>query len=193
VGSIRDLVKTDVHLVDGQRLPFADREFEAVVVVDMLEHVGDDRAFLAELYRVLRPGGRLVVNTPHRRDTALRRWRHRLGQTDERHGHVRPGYTASELRELLEDNHRFRLERHHTYSGFFSELVDTGIQWGLSALGKKGSAKGVVVTAGDLRRHRRLFLTYSALYPIVFAVCQLDRLLPSGSGHMLIASATRLD
>jgi hypothetical protein len=49
------------------------------------------------------------------------------------------------------------------------------------------------VTAGDLRRHRRLFLTYSALYPIVFAVCQLDRLLPSGSGHMLIASATRLD
>ena len=193
VRSIRELVQTDVHLVDGRRFPFPDREFEAVVVVDMLEHVLDDRAFLSELFRITRPGGRLVVNTPHRRDTALRRWRARLGQTDERHGHVRPGYTPAELRALMEEGGRFRLERHHTYSGFFAELVDTAIQWGLSALGKKGSAKGVVVTAGDLRRHRRLFLAYSALYPFVLALCQLDRLLPRGSGYMLIASATRLD
>jgi len=193
VRSIRELVTTDVHLVDGRRLPFPDGEFDAVVVVDMLEHVADDRAFLAELFRITRPAGRLVVNTPHRRTTRLRRLRHRLGQTDEEHGHVRPGYTMAELQGLVEADGRFLLDRHRTYSGFFSELIDTGIQWGLSRLGKKGSAKGVVVMAGDLRRHRKLFLAYSALYPFVLAVSQLDRLLPAGSGYMLIASARRRD
>ncbi len=73
VEAIRSLVETDVHLVNERRLPFADAEFDLVVVADMIEHVADDTAFVAELARVLKPGGRLVVNTPHARTTALRR------------------------------------------------------------------------------------------------------------------------
>ena len=191
VRSIQELVTTDVHLVDGRRLPFPDGEFDAVAVVDMLEHVPDDRAFLAELGRILRPGGRLVVNTPHLRTTRLRRLRERLGQTDERHGHVRPGYTAAELRTLVEEGGRFRLDTQHTYSRFFSEMIDTGIQWGLQRLGKKGSAKGVVVTRGDMGRYRKSFLAYSAMYPLVASVSSLDRLIAARPGYMLIASATR--
>jgi demethylmenaquinone methyltransferase/2-methoxy-6-polyprenyl-1,4-benzoquinol methylase len=61
VNSIRELVGEDVHRVDGRVLPFADAAFDGVVVVDMLEHVPDEAAFLAELARVTRPGGRLVV------------------------------------------------------------------------------------------------------------------------------------
>src|SRR6185295_188165 len=114
VVSIRELVGADVHRVAGGRLPFRDAEFDRVVVVDMLEHVDDDRAFVLELARILKPGGRLVVNTPHLMDTRLRRIRHRLGQTDERHGHVRPGYTAEALAALLEP--RFALDGHRTYS-----------------------------------------------------------------------------
>jgi SAM-dependent methyltransferase len=189
VASIRELVGSDVHRVAGARLPFADAEFDRVVVVDMLEHVDDDRAFAAELARVLKPGGRLVVNTPHLKDTPLRRLRHRLGQTDERHGHVRPGYTASTLAALLEP--RFALERHRTYSRAPTEMVDTVIQLGLSRTGKKGSAKGVVVTGGDLQRHRTLFRAYSLVYPAIWAVSRLDLLLPWSSGYMLIAAATR--
>jgi SAM-dependent methyltransferase len=189
VTSIRELVGSDVHRVDGERLPFRDAEFDRVVVVDMLEHVGDDRAFVDELARVLRPEGRLVVNTPHLMDTGLRRLRHRLGQTDERHGHVRPGYTLPMLRALLEP--RFILDAHRTYSRFFTETVDTAIQLALASSGKKGSAKGVVVTGADLRRHRTLFRAYSAFYPAVWAVSRLDLLLPWTAGYMLIASATR--
>lgn len=44
--------------------PFADREFDLVVVVDFLEHIPDDRGFAAELGRILKPGGRLIVNVP---------------------------------------------------------------------------------------------------------------------------------
>jgi SAM-dependent methyltransferase len=189
VSSIRDLVETDVHLVSGDRLPFADAEFDRVVVVDMLEHVPDDRAFAAELARVTRPGGRLVVNTPFRRETPLRRLRHAIGQTDAKHGHLRPGYDAGELRALLSP--AFDVTAWHSYSRFFSELVDTGIQWGVERLGKKSASKGLVVTGHDLAKHRRLFAAYSIVYPLVWTVSRLDALLPASSGYMLIATAVR--
>jgi hypothetical protein len=136
----------------------------------------------------VKPGGQLVVNTPHLKKTALRRLRHALGQTDEKHGHLRPGYTAESLRRLLEG--RFDLRSHHTYSRFFSEAVDTAINVAMEKLGKKGSAKGVVVTRGDLDRHRRLFALFSAVYPAIWSVSRLHALVPA-SGYMLIARATR--
>jgi SAM-dependent methyltransferase len=188
VSSIRGLVETDVHLVRGDRLPFDDDVFDRVAVVDMLEHVPEEAAFVAELARITRPGGRLVINTPHRKDTLLRRFRQAIGQTDERHGHLRPGYTPERLLELL--GGRFELERHRTYSRFFSELLDTAINWGVERLGKKGSAKGMVVTGGDMVRHEKAFRAYAAVYPLVWAISRLDALVPA-SGYMLIASARR--
>jgi 2-polyprenyl-3-methyl-5-hydroxy-6-metoxy-1,4-benzoquinol methylase len=187
--SMRSLVGTDVHRVDGHRLPFRDAEFDRVVVVDMLEHVADEAAFVSELARVTRPGARLVVNTPHLKKTMLRRFRHWLGQTDEKHGHLRPGYTPRLLGELL--GSRFELEQHHTYSRFFSELVDTAINWAVERLGKKGSAKGMVVTGDDVAKHRRMFRAYSLIYPVVAVVASFDALIPWASGYMLIARATR--
>ena len=93
------------------------------------------------------------------------------------------------LRTLLGD--RFTLESHHTYSRFFSELADTGINWGLDRLGKKGSAKGMVLTGDDMRRHARMFKAYSAICPVVGTLCALDALIPWASGYMLIATARR--
>jgi SAM-dependent methyltransferase len=188
VSSIRSLVADDVHRVRGDRLPFPDAAFDAVVVVDMLEHVPDEVAFVSELARVTRPGGRLVVNTPHLKPTLLRRLRHALGQTDEKHGHLRPGYSPKGLDELLGD--AFALERHRTYSRFFSELVDTAVAVALERAGQRSSAKGMVVTGTDLARHRRLFRLWSILYPLVWAITRLDALVPA-SGYMLVARARR--
>ena len=189
VASIRSLVGQDVYLVHGGQLPFPDGSCDRVVVADMLEHVPDDAAFVAELARITRPGGRLVVNTPHLKRTALRRLRHLLGQTDEKHGHLRPGYTVAGLRELLAPH--FELERQRSYSRFFSEAVDTALNWGMERLGKKSSAKGMVVTRDDVTRHRKVLRAYSALYPLVWATTRLDALVPA-SGYMLIASAKRI-
>ena len=188
VASIRSLVDDEVRQVAGDRLPFPDGAFDRVAVVDMLEHVPDDAAFARELARVVRPGGWLVVNTPHLKHTALRRLRHRLGQTDAKHGHLRPGYTVERLGELLAP--AFEIERHRTYSRFFSEAVDTGLNWGMERLGKKSSAKGMVVTRDDLARHRRTFRLYGMLYPFLWAATRLDALVPA-SGYMLIAGARR--
>lgn len=189
VEAIRGLVETDVHLVTETRLPFVNAEFDVVVVADMIEHTHDDAAFVAELARVLRPGGRLIVNTPHARNTMLRRLRLALGQTDEKHGHVRAGYTRETLTAVLSP--AFEVGAFHTYTKAFSETVDTVMQFGLESLGKKGSKKGVVVTGGDLNRHAKLFGAYSLVFPFVWTFSRLDHLLPFNDGYRLLAVATR--
>jgi SAM-dependent methyltransferase len=53
-------------LIDGYDYPFEDGSFSAVVCSDAIEHVQKPEAMLAEMWRVLAPGGRLVVTTPVR-------------------------------------------------------------------------------------------------------------------------------
>ncbi len=47
-----------------QHLPFADAIFDRILVVDALHHFGDQRAAIGDLLRVLKPGGRLVIEEP---------------------------------------------------------------------------------------------------------------------------------
>jgi 2-polyprenyl-6-hydroxyphenyl methylase / 3-demethylubiquinone-9 3-methyltransferase len=49
-----------------ERLPFADASFDAVVAADVLEHLPDLPAAVAELARVLVPGGGFVFDTVNR-------------------------------------------------------------------------------------------------------------------------------
>jgi SAM-dependent methyltransferase len=49
---------------DATRLPFPDGAFDAVIAAEILEHVPDDAAALAEIARVLRPGGMAAVTVP---------------------------------------------------------------------------------------------------------------------------------
>jgi demethylmenaquinone methyltransferase/2-methoxy-6-polyprenyl-1,4-benzoquinol methylase len=52
---------TEVELIEGQAesLPFPDESFDALTVTYLLRYVEDPRATIAELARVLRPGGRI--------------------------------------------------------------------------------------------------------------------------------------
>jgi SAM-dependent methyltransferase len=49
---------------DGTRLPFANGSFDKVIAAEVLEHIPDDAAAMAELHRVLKPGGTLAVTVP---------------------------------------------------------------------------------------------------------------------------------
>lgn len=55
-----------LNLVHGnaESLPFADGEFSAIVTLDTLEHVPDDVKAIAEIARVLEPGGAAIINVP---------------------------------------------------------------------------------------------------------------------------------
>lgn len=194
VSAIRALVGEDVHRIGARSTPFADDEFDRVAIVDFLEHVEEDRAFVEELYRIMKPGGELIINVPHDRGGLLRGLRLALGETDEKHGHVRPGYTMEGLEALL--GGCFTVSTYHTYSRFFSELIDMLLRSGVSLVkgqgdgGSAGGQKGQVVTGADLSANRTLFRLYSLIYPVVWAFSRLDGLLASSSGYMLIAKAT---
>ena len=70
-------------------LPFGDGEFDCVISFQVIEHIRDDRRFVAEVWRVLRPGGIFIVTTPNAPMSLTRNpW------------HVRE-YTAAELGSLL--------------------------------------------------------------------------------------------
>ncbi len=103
--------KAQVVVGDALALPYPDGTFDAVIASEILEHVPDDDAAIAELIRVLRPGGTLAVTVP--------RWlpeRICWLLSDDYHanegGHIRI-YRADELRsKLVAGGLRFTGTRH---------------------------------------------------------------------------------
>jgi ubiquinone/menaquinone biosynthesis C-methylase UbiE len=53
-------VKLDTY----SSLPFGDREFDRIISLETLEHVEEPGVFLSELYRVAKPGTRMVLSCP---------------------------------------------------------------------------------------------------------------------------------
>ena len=190
VASIRSLVEENVDLIDGEHTPYDDDHFDTVVIIDMLEHIHTDKEFVGELARIMKNHGELIVNVPHSKSFSLiRKLRLGLGLTDEKHGHVRPGYSESDLRALLGPG--FTVEKVNTYSGFFVELVDVFISVALERMGAgAASNKGNVVTGADLKKHEKKFKVFSLLYPFVRLAELMDKVLYYASGHSLIVRAS---
>jgi SAM-dependent methyltransferase len=103
-----------VVLGDALSLPYADETFDCVIASEILEHVPQDDAAIAELVRVLRVGGTLAVTVP--------RW---LPEqvcwllSDEYHsnegGHVRV-YRASDLRDKIASRGMQLTYCHHAHA-----------------------------------------------------------------------------
>lgn len=96
------------------RLPFPDGSFDRVIAAEVLEHIPEDRGAIAELARVLRPGGTMAVTVP--------RWWPELltwAISDDYHnkpgGHIRI-YRGSVLVERLEAAGLERYASHHAHS-----------------------------------------------------------------------------
>ena len=63
---------------DATRLPVPAGRFQTVTAFDLIEHVPDDAAVLAEMLRALAPGGTLWISTSSGAGRARRRRRRRL-------------------------------------------------------------------------------------------------------------------
>jgi 2-polyprenyl-3-methyl-5-hydroxy-6-metoxy-1,4-benzoquinol methylase len=97
----------DLRLVDAEGAwGLADASFDAVWAGEVIEHVADTAAWLSEVRRVLRSGGRLLLSTPaHGRVTMLRAALSRRAfatHFDPQGEHLR-FYSRETLTELLED------------------------------------------------------------------------------------------
>ncbi len=99
---------------DAYCLPFDDGAFDVVIAAEILEHIPDDRAAIAEAVRVLRPGGRLAVTVP-------RWWPERIcwALSDAYHenegGHVRI-YRGDELLDRLRAAGLVDVGGHHAHA-----------------------------------------------------------------------------
>jgi SAM-dependent methyltransferase len=86
---------------DATKLPFASASFDVVITSEVLEHITDDTAAIAELVRVLRPGGVFAATVPTW-------WPEKINWmlSDEYHAPAAPGghvriYSATELKAKL--------------------------------------------------------------------------------------------
>jgi len=62
------------QVADAQALPFHNHAFDLVLSCECLEHVPDPSLALAEMYRVLKPGGRLILTTENYSNGMLIYW-----------------------------------------------------------------------------------------------------------------------
>jgi SAM-dependent methyltransferase len=168
---------------DATALPFDDGSLDAVVMLDVLEHVPEPRAALTEARRVLRPGGVILLSVPHRGLLApldslnvypalqrrFRSWQP-VEPADETgpDGHLH--FTAGEIRDLLGPG--FTIDRTAKTGLGLAELVHLGL----------------LVTFRGLLNWRG---AYRAFLPVHFLVYLVDDLLPPGPlGYHLTVRAT---
>jgi len=86
-------------VADVERLPFVARSFDGVVCDDTIEHLPDDEAGVAELSRVTRLGGQLVLATPNRWNARIIRAKVRDRLNGDRRPRSSYYLVASHLRE----------------------------------------------------------------------------------------------
>ena len=110
VGEIDDGDEAGAVQGDALRLPFADGAFDRVIAAEVLEHIPADTDAMAELARVLRPGGTMAVTVP-RFGPELVNWALSNQYHDVPGGHVRI-YRRSLLVERLR-RAGLRLEASH--------------------------------------------------------------------------------
>ncbi len=64
-----DMYKHDgvdvVHNLEKYPYPFKDNQFELILADNVLEHLDDTIGIMKELYRILRPGGKVILKFPY--------------------------------------------------------------------------------------------------------------------------------
>jgi SAM-dependent methyltransferase len=105
-------------------LPLPNEHLDTILLLEVLEHLVDDRAAVREMNRVLRPGGRLIVSVPVPPGEV---------NLDSAWGHKREGYMLSEIVSLLTTN-GFEVQKHSFAEFKFSRRAAQAIRWWREAI-----------------------------------------------------------
>ncbi len=89
----------------SEKLPFADQIFDSVIMVDALHHVCDQQQTADELWRVVKPGGHIVVEEPD-----IQRFSVKLVALAEKLAFMRSHFLAPERIQGLFTNPQARIE-----------------------------------------------------------------------------------
>ncbi len=198
VKSSQALLENNLVQMGEASLPFKDGAFDQVVCLDYLEHVDDDDLTLAEIRRVLKEGGRLILVTPHTgRLFLLQKIRPFVGLKLEFYGHQRAGYSRRGLDEKCAKA-GLRLIKHKTTSKFFTELFELVLNAGyVNFIAKKPRTRlrdGHIrpSTSDEFVFYGKAFGFYKMIYPVVWLVSRLDKLLFFVRGNVIIVWAEKI-
>src|ERR1051325_6425744 len=171
---IAELLCEPVYAFKNDAFPIPDEQFDCVIAIDVLEHLKQDRPFLQELNRVLKPGGKAVVTVPNGDDKLLAnkiKWK--LGMTPEIYGHTRAGYTIAELSDAIVAS-GLKPKESGGFSRFVTEMIELVINFGYVRVlaNKRGGAQPghiAPVSSGELKTHGMAYKFYSLIFPIAWA------------------------
>lgn len=173
-----ELLHENVHLLKDQALPFEDKSFDVLVLLNFPTSDVSHEAVIAECHRVLKPDGRLVICVPHAKKWTLISPLRQLLSSGESNTHALDGYTETELFNALKDG--FDVHGVRTYSRVFVEFVDVITRFVVSRYGSH--------TERDYAGVNRVYGVAQLFYAIAY---QLDMLVFFTRGHCLIATAKR--
>jgi len=196
---IEELLNEPVAKVDisSCKMPFSDASFDCVVVIDCHEHLEDPVQLTRELWRITKPGGKVVVSVPNGDERMLVvKIKNLVGMTKEKYGHIVTGYDIPDLSKVLEDAN-LKVISSSSYSKFFTEMLELAINCAyVKVLSKKSKVKvgeGTIAptTRIQLQSVEKSYRIYSLVYPFFWAISQLDRLLFFNRGYAVIVEAKR--
>ena len=113
-GQVPDSARAEAVCGDALALPYADNEFDCVIASEILEHVPRDDAAIAELVRVLAPGGQLIVTVPRWLPERVC-WALSTEYHSNEGGHVRI-YKADQLRDAIVGRGMRFVRRSHVHA-----------------------------------------------------------------------------
>jgi len=105
---------------DGMGMPFASATFDVVVCSEILEHVPDLDGVLAEIARILKPGGRLYATMPNDLHDVWPPLRPICRRVDAVEGHLRRCTMQGFIAAL--EHHGLRVDERH-YRGFVASAI----------------------------------------------------------------------
>jgi SAM-dependent methyltransferase len=131
-------------------LPYPDASFDSLVSFQVIEHIEDDKLFLKEIHRVLRPGGVALITTPNRPMSLSRNpWHIREYSASELTALARTVFSAVEMRGVSGN------EKVMTYHEKNRESVNRLMRWDILDLQHRLPASVLRIPYDLLNRFNR--------------------------------------
>jgi ubiquinone/menaquinone biosynthesis C-methylase UbiE len=182
-------------VADASALPFKSGTFQFTLCSEVLEHLEDDDSAVRELSRTLAPNGRAVITVPYTGfgfTSFLEVLRIKtVHDVPGPEYHVRPGYDEKSLQTLLE-RHGLVVERHGYYfrlvTKLFADLVSLGHLIYQRVAHHRRGWTWAEATAAEATPTFRL---YTRIFPVIWAISRLDRLLARVRGFGLVLAVVK--
>ena len=186
-------LKEEIPLLQNGTTNIPDQSMDVVVLVDVLERMKNDHAFIKECHRVLKPDGRLILSVARKtifgEGGGLMRFI--LGLSWRRRGLARPGYSARDFFDVLKDG--FDVPETESYStcciempGILCEAFANKLARGPYNLPPENTG------TEEFYHYTTLYALGSLIYPLMWFLSKIEGfLLFVMPGHNLAAKTKR--